>query len=125
LSNVASYLSFMTPALVTPETLPYYLQGEVHSFEREEDMLAQRCGLDQARWVLAALAVAPAGRKGLEETLAARGLSLTEGEVRKILSLLKEAGLVSSRVGRHGSELTPKGRSLVNRADNRHFSVPI
>jgi transcriptional regulator with PAS, ATPase and Fis domain len=29
LSNVASYLSFMTPALVTPETLPYYLQGEV------------------------------------------------------------------------------------------------
>jgi transcriptional regulator with PAS, ATPase and Fis domain len=119
LNNVASYLSFLTPAVVTPESLPYYLQDETQSFEREEGLLAQRCGLEPARRVLAALAEAPAGRKGLEENLAARGPALTEGEVRKILLLLKEAGFVSSKVGRRGSELTPRGHSLLNWFNNR------
>ena len=109
----------MTPEPVTPETLPYYLQGEALSFEREERMLTPRCGLDRARWVMTALAHAPAGRRQIEETLAASGHPLTEGEIRKILHLLQAAGLVNSKAGRQGSALTPRGHVYANGFNDR------
>jgi len=125
LNNVASYLSFMTPARVTPEILPYYLHGDSQTFEREAGLLAPRCGLERAQWVLSALTRASAGRKGLGETLATAGRALSEGEVRAVLSLLQEAGLVRSRVGRRGSELTQQGHSFLNWLNNRPFIQPI
>jgi len=120
LNNVASYLSFMTEREVTLDTLPHYLLGEAPGFDREEALLG-RCGLDRARAVLAALGALDhgAGRKRLLETLARQGQALTEGEVRGVLSLLNQAGLVRSKVGRRGSELTVRGSSFLNRSSNR------
>jgi transcriptional regulator with PAS, ATPase and Fis domain len=120
LNNVASYLSFMTEQVVTLEALPYYLLGEPPTFEREEALLAH-CGLARARDVLAALEAQEhgAGRKHLLETLGRQGRALTEGEVRGCLRLLNQAALVRSKVGRRGSELTPRGSSFLDGLKNR------
>jgi transcriptional regulator with PAS, ATPase and Fis domain len=113
LANVASYLSFMTDQQVTLADLPYYLTGTV---KPPVKVAAQpRPGLDRARAVLDALSVQPrgAGRKSLEEALARQGLVFSEGEIRRILKLLSQSGLVRSRVGRGGSELTERGSAFV------------
>jgi transcriptional regulator with PAS, ATPase and Fis domain len=119
LNNVASYLSFMTEREVTLDALPHYLLGESPGFDREEALLG-RCGLDRARAVLAALGALDhgAGRRSLLANLARQGQRLTEGEVRGVLSLLNQAGLVRSKVGRRGSELTPRGSSFLNGVSN-------
>jgi transcriptional regulator with PAS, ATPase and Fis domain len=111
LNNVASYLSFMTADRVTLDSLPYYLFAEPGPPEAEGEG-APSALPDRARAVLAALAALGrgAGRKGLEEALARSGLDFTEGEVRGVLARLNQAGLVRSRVGRGGSELTDQGR---------------
>jgi transcriptional regulator with PAS, ATPase and Fis domain len=114
LINVASYLSFMAGKQVTSEVLPFYLLGEPETFEREREALETRGGLDRGQRILSALASNPAGRKGLEETLATQGQALTEGEVRGLLGVLNELGLVRSRVGRRGTELTPRGQACLN-----------
>jgi len=119
LNNVASYLSFMTAERATPEALPHYLQEGMLTFEGEEERLVLRCGPRRARGVLAALAAAPAGRRGLLETLTAQGQKLTEGEIRGVLQILNEAGLAISHPGRRGSEITPRGHAYLKWASNR------
>jgi len=44
---------------------------------------------------------------------------ITEGEVRKILSTLNELQLITSSIGRKGSEITDKGLKFLNRLENR------
>ncbi len=39
---------------------------------------------------------------------------ITEGEVRGILSILKELDLINSEVGRRGSELSEKGICILD-----------
>jgi DNA-binding NtrC family response regulator len=112
LSNVASYLSFMAGDCVSPEVLPHYL---LDAPLPSEEVPVPHCGLERTRWVLAALSGLPAGRMSLGRTLAAQGHLLSEGEIRGILRTLSEAGLIRSKVGRRGSELTPKGIALLNR----------
>jgi sigma-54 dependent transcriptional regulator, acetoin dehydrogenase operon transcriptional activator AcoR len=121
LNNVASYLSLMTQERITKRELPHYLLGDGESFEREERMIAARCGLDRAQPVLKALSesMSQAGRKSLGEKLSSHGRHFSEGEVRSILGLLNEAGLVRSSVGRRGSELTSKGNAFLNWLMNR------
>jgi repressor of nif and glnA expression len=55
-----------------------------------------------------------AGRKSLEEALKNRGQVWTEAEVRTVLGVLGEAGLVVAKVGRQGSELTGRGTGFIN-----------
>ncbi|HWQ09360.1 MAG TPA: sigma 54-interacting transcriptional regulator, partial [Holophaga sp.] len=114
LANVASYLSFMAGAAVGLEALPYYLLDA----SEEGAGPALGCGREQAREVLQALAQheGGAGRKNLGEAL---GHRFSEGEVRGILRALQEAGLVRSRIGRRGSELTAAGRAFLKRSSNR------
>jgi transcriptional regulator with PAS, ATPase and Fis domain len=116
LINVASYLSFMAGERVTPDVLPHYLLDDPAASAPARAVLERTCGLDRARRVLAALAEGPGGRKGLGELLAAQGHSLTEGEIRGILKVLREQGLVHPRIGRRGTELTPEGRAWLNRS---------
>jgi len=119
LNNVASYLSFMTEHEVTLAALPHYLLGEPATFEREEALLG-RCGLDRARAVLSALSLQDhgAGRRSLISALTRQGRSFTEGEMRGVLALLNQTGLVRSKAGRGGSELTLRGSSYLNGLNN-------
>jgi DNA-binding NtrC family response regulator len=119
LGNVANHLSLMADDRVTLDLLPHYLMGTGEAFHREEALLEARCGLERARAVMDVLADfagqgRKAGRKSLEEALKARGQAWTEAEVRTVLGILGEAGLVASKVGRQGSELTERGVGFIN-----------
>jgi repressor of nif and glnA expression len=75
--------------------------------------------LERARAVLTVLAdcadrKVKAGRKSIEEALRERGWNWTEAEVRTVLGVLAEAGLVTSKVGRQGSGLTGRGMNFLN-----------
>ncbi len=123
LGNVANHLSLMADDRVTLNLLPHYLMGAEEAFPREEALLEARCGLERARAVLGVLADfaargLKAGRKSIEEALRARGQSWTEAEVRTVLGLLAEAELITSKVGRQGSELTLRGQRFLNRSSN-------
>jgi transcriptional regulator with PAS, ATPase and Fis domain len=117
LGNVANHIGLMAEREVTVEHLPGYLLNRPagQAFAAELGLLAGSCGLERARLVLAALAQfgdsrRRAGRKSLGEALAAQGHPLTEAEVRGVLQVLAEAGLVRSSLGRRGSELTSRGQ---------------
>ena len=123
LGNVANHLSLMADELVTPDSLPHYLLGTDESFDREEALLESRCGLEKARAVLGILADfadhrRKAGRKSIGEALRDQGHAWTEAEVRSVLTRLAEAGLVVSKVGRQGSDLTARGRHFFNWLSN-------
>jgi sigma-54 dependent transcriptional regulator, acetoin dehydrogenase operon transcriptional activator AcoR len=123
LKNVAQFLAFMVQGQVTLTDLPHdLLQDDQGGFSREKEVLAAQCGLGRARSILGALMDAAlkdrgAGRKRLEADLAARGTGCTESEVRAALKALKQAGLVHSGPGRHGSVLTPRGQLFLESFD--------
>jgi transcriptional regulator with PAS, ATPase and Fis domain len=120
LSNVANHIALMADREVTEDTLPLHLAGRAPaaSFAAEAGLLAARCGLERARTLLAVLAQfaardLKAGRRSLCAALQAQGQSLTEAEVRGLLQVLAEAGLVQSSQGRRGSTLSSRGQQFI------------
>jgi transcriptional regulator with PAS, ATPase and Fis domain len=119
LGNVANHITLMAEGEVTLETLPSHLVGKAPgpSFQAEAGLVAARCGLERARQVLGALSQfassgVKAGRKSLRGALLAQNHPLTEAEVRGVLQVLADGGLVQSSVGRRGSVLTARGRTF-------------
>jgi repressor of nif and glnA expression len=117
---------------VTPDTLPTYLVGRApaQTFAAEAGLLAARCGLERARTLLAVLAQfadrdLKAGRRSLRAALQAQGQEFTEAEVRGLLQVLAEAGLVRSGLGRRGTELSDRGRQFIKWLNNGLVNSPI
>ncbi len=111
---------------VTPDDLPASLVDKApgSSFELEAGLLSARCGLERGRLLLDSLAQfaargMKAGRKSLRLALLAQGQTLTEAEVRGVLQILADAGLIQSSIGRRGSELTRRGQQFANWLNNR------
>jgi transcriptional regulator with PAS, ATPase and Fis domain len=132
LGNVANHITLMADREVTVDTLPGYLAGKLpaQSFAAESGLLAARCGLDRARSLLALLDQfaardLKAGRRSLRTALAAQGLPVTEAEVRGLLQVLAEGGLVRSSLGRRGSELSSRGRLFLKWLNNGVVNAPI
>ena len=126
LGNVANHITLMGENPVSPQALPAYLLGSSTeaSFETEAWMLRARCGQERALTVLNALAQFAsrgmrAGRKSLHAALQAQDQPMSEAEVRGVLQVLGDLGLVHSGVGRRGSELSAKGHAFVRWATNR------
>jgi transcriptional regulator with PAS, ATPase and Fis domain len=132
LSNVANHIALMADREVTPDTLPTYLVGRApaQTFAAEAGLLAARCGLERARTLLAVLAQfadrdLKAGRRSLRAALQAQGQEFTEAEVRGLLQVLAEAGLVRSGLGRRGTELSDRGRQFIKWLNNGLVNSPI
>jgi len=130
LGNVVNHISLMAADPVTVQALPSYLVGRSEGFEAEERTLQARCGLDRARAVLTVLAQLAAqgrsaGRNSIKEALKDQQQPLSEAEVRGVLEVLADLGLVRSSVGRHGTELSPQGQQLINWLRNRANYKPI
>jgi transcriptional regulator with PAS, ATPase and Fis domain len=132
LGNVANHITLMADREVTVDTLPVHLLGKVPgpSFAVESGLLAARCGLERARSLLAVLAQfagrdLKAGRRSLRTALLAQGQSLTEAEVRGILQVLTEGGLVRSGLGRRGTELSSRGQQFLKWLNNGVVNAPI
>ena len=61
------------------------------------------------------------GRSNIVKIFMDRGICISEGEVRRFLSILNELNFISSSVGRKGSEITSKGKLFINWFDNRLY----
>lgn len=117
LANVASYLSFMAEDKITLDQLPHYLMDDRERFASEREELSRRCEFGTLLRILDTLPLlsnekSGAGRNALREKLLASGIRLTEAEMRRILVLLAEKGLIRSSVGRGGSRLSVKGEAF-------------
>jgi hypothetical protein len=114
---VASYVSFLAKGRITGDQLPHYLVDDHDSFETAREALAKRCDFGVSLVVLdtlSGLAVrnAGAGRNAIRESLSKSGITVTEGETRKLMALLRSESLIRSSVGRGGSEITLKGETF-------------
>jgi transcriptional regulator with PAS, ATPase and Fis domain len=131
LGNVANHITLMADREVTEDTLPAYLVGSPgQSFAAESGLLAARCGLERARTLLTVLAQfagrdLKAGRRSLRVALQAQGQPVTEAEVRGLLQVLAEGGLVHSSLGRRGTELSSRGRQFIKWLNKGSANAPI
>jgi repressor of nif and glnA expression len=66
-----------------------------------------------------------AGRNRIKDALKSKQHPLSEAEVRGVLQVLGELGMVRSSVGRHGTELSAQGHQLFNWLLNRLSDYPI
>jgi transcriptional regulator with PAS, ATPase and Fis domain len=116
LANTAAYISFMATDIVTTENLPAYILNSLLDFNQEIAYLSTHCDKEKALRVLTILSrcSSGAGRKLIEAECADAIANITESEVRRLLSILKEINLVDSQVGRRGSCLTAKGHQFLN-----------
>jgi transcriptional regulator with PAS, ATPase and Fis domain len=126
LRNIAQYLAYMAPERIALGDLPDDLVADGDGdFNQEEEALAAQGGMARARAILGVLLDLSlkedrgAGRKGLEDALAAKGRRYSEGEVRASLRHLKELGLVQSGPGRLGSAITSRGRLFLEWSEAR------
>ncbi len=118
LANAAAYLSFLPDKLIEEHDLPHYIGVKSEVFNQEKKLLEAR--LDEALQLLRIFEELQrknrgAGRKQLENELRQREIFLAEGEIRRVLELLAETGMIRSSVGRGGSRITAKGSDFLNR----------
>lgn len=126
LMNTAAFISFMDSDTADIHNLPTYILNAYTDFSHELTYLSARCDKEKAYELLTILSrqTIGAGRKSLENEFAASLITVTESEIRRLLSVLSELDLVDSQVGRRGSRLTAKGIHFVNWLKRSQLSLP-
>ncbi|AKN30601.1 ATPase AAA [Clostridium carboxidivorans P7] len=124
LQNVAAYIELMSDSTVNLENLPFYILNKNMDFERELQMINSKCNLNNAVEIIKIVEEKNhlnegVGRKNIEAILKERYISVTEAEVRRILTILNGLNLITSSVGRKGSEITVKGKKFIEWVKNR------
>lgn len=124
LKNAADYIELMSDEEVKIENIPFYILNCNIDYKREYDYLNDKCNVDNALEILEIIEEKNSnnmgvGRKNIEEALKNRCRSITEAEVRRILTILNDLGIITSSLGRRGSELTIKGRNFIKWIRNR------
>ncbi|WP_075363926.1 sigma-54 interaction domain-containing protein [Desulfosporosinus metallidurans] len=120
LENVASYIALMNEEKATLDKLPYYLLLQKNSFEKEltviEGSFSITKGLEIIKMVDQCKSI---GRKSIENSLRGFDINTSESEIRRILLCLNSLGIVSSNVGRKGTEITAYGKAFMKWIENR------
>lgn len=120
LENVASYIALMNEEKATLDKLPYYLLLQKNSFEKEltviEGSFSIAKGLEIIKMVDQCKSI---GRKSIENSLRGFDINTSESEIRRILLCLNSLGIVSSNVGRKGTEITAYGKAFMKWIENR------
>lgn len=124
LKNAADYIELMSEEEVKIENIPFYILNCNIDYKREYDYLNDKCNVENALEILEIIEEKNSnnmgvGRKNIEEALKNRCRSITEAEVRRILTILNDLGIITSSLGRRGSELTIKGRNFIKWIKNR------
>lgn len=124
LKNAADYIELMSEEEVKIENIPFYILNCNIDYKREYDYLNDKCNVENALEILEIIEEKNSnnmgvGRKSIEEALKNRCRSITEAEVRRILTLLNDLGIITSSLGRRGSEITIKGRNFKKWIKNR------
>jgi transcriptional regulator with PAS, ATPase and Fis domain len=124
LKNVADYVSLMSDGVAGLKDVPHYMFRAGNDYSSEFEYLKGKCSINNLMEIIRIIeekktCKSGAGRKSIEEALQKRNVRVTEAEVRRILELMNETGMVTSSVGRRGSEITFKGISFANWMENR------
>ncbi len=124
LQNVAAYIELMSDGTVKLENLPFYILNKNMDFEKELQMIKGKCSLTSSVQIMKIieeknLLNEGVGRKNIEAILKERYISVTEAEIRRILTILNGLNLITSSVGRKGSEITVKGKKFIEWVKNR------
>lgn len=124
LQNVASYITLMNEEKIKLDSLPHYLLHKKQSFEKELKIIEEGFGI--AKGIEAIKLIDEnyhlnkgIGRKNIERILNDRNIKTSESEVRRMLQCLNKLGIISSSVGRKGSEITSYGKDFIKWAINR------
>jgi sigma-54 dependent transcriptional regulator, acetoin dehydrogenase operon transcriptional activator AcoR len=114
LQNVAAYLAFVIDGQVSIDTLPQHILEETEDFQAELRALSRRATIEELKAAFEALSKTIGigqrmGRKNLAQFICSKNRHVSEGEVRGILSAMKELNLIIQYTGRRGTELTQRG----------------
>lgn len=114
LQNVAAYLAFVIDGQVSIDTLPQYILEETEDFQAELRALSRRATIEELKAAFEALSKTTGigqrmGRKNLVKLICGKDRYVSEGEVRGILSAMKELNLIVQYTGRRGTEMTQRG----------------
>lgn len=119
LQNVASYISLMCNDIATYEDLPFNVEEEqINEYDECVYILKSKCNFERCVDIVKIINKfnsinESVGRNAIFDILTDRGIETSEGEIKKILSLLKELGFIDSTVGRKGSKLTELGKNII------------
>jgi transcriptional regulator with PAS, ATPase and Fis domain len=124
LQNVAAYVELMSDEVVNLDNLPFYILNKKMDFEKELQIIKSKCSLSSAVEIIKIIeernfSNMGVGRKNIESILKERYISVTEAEIRRILTILNGLNLITSSVGRKGSEITVKGKKFIEWVKNR------
>ncbi|WP_074438359.1 sigma-54 interaction domain-containing protein [Clostridioides difficile] len=120
LKNTAMYINIMSSEdVILINDLPHNLLNITEDFSKEINILKDRTSIEKVKLVMECLKNANnlnknIGRNGLVNSINELGYSITEGEVRGILNILKELDLIICESGRKGSELNRRGKNILN-----------
>ncbi|MDM8127836.1 sigma 54-interacting transcriptional regulator, partial [Paraclostridium benzoelyticum] len=120
LKNTAMYIDIMCmDDKVKTCDLPHNLTNMKIDYSQEIKILKNKTNIDKSRKVMSFIREENllnkcVGRNTIVNRLNEEGIIITEGEVRGILSILKELDLINSEVGRRGSELSEKGICILD-----------
>ncbi|SDF17964.1 hypothetical protein [Sporomusa acidovorans] len=117
LANAVAYISFMATDVVNVSDLPAYILNTDVDFSMEFCYISTVCDTEKAFQVMSHLSrhnPAGIGRKFLETECVQNGISITESEIRRLLSIFTKLGWANSHVGRSGSHLTIKGQAVLD-----------
>ncbi|AKA68654.1 sigma-54 interaction domain-containing protein [Clostridium scatologenes] len=125
LQNVSAYIELMSDGTVNLDNLPFYILNKSMDFEKEFQIINNKCSLNNTVEIIKIIEEKNylnegVGRKNIEVILKERYISVTEAEVRRILTILNRLNLVTSSVGRKGSEITVKGKKFIEWVKNRN-----
>jgi len=126
LMNTAAFISFMETGTVNIDNLPIYILDSYTDFSEELAYLSTRCDSEKAYELLSILSrhAIGIGRKSLQSECEDSLFTITESEIRRLLSVLSELNLVDSQVGRRGSRLTPKGLHFLSWLKRSTLTLP-
>ncbi|GAA0106101.1 sigma 54-interacting transcriptional regulator [Paraclostridium sordellii] len=119
LRNTAMYINTMASGQeVSIDDLPYNLINIKKDYKKEIDYLKNKTCIEKTIEVMKCIDrhnkdQKSSGRSSIYKELSERAISITEGEVRHILEILKEEDIVLSSSGRKGSELSDKGLEVL------------
>ncbi|PBH58658.1 AAA family ATPase [Clostridioides difficile] len=120
LKNTAMYINIMSSEdVILINDLPHNLLNITEDFSKEISILKDRTSIEKVKLVMECLKNANnlkknIGRNGIVNSINELGNSITEGEVRGILNMLKELDLIICESGRKGSELNRRGKNILN-----------
>ncbi|SHE38260.1 sigma-54 interaction domain-containing protein [Caloramator proteoclasticus] len=111
LKNIAIYLNALEFERVALNDLPQYILNSELNFDKELDFIKNNYNFEKVLDVLECIEKSEGvGRRCISEKLSYIG----EGEVRGILELLNDLGMINKNIGRSGTKINNKGRMFLN-----------